>query len=262
MADILKYIMITSSNGEFFNLYQPPSGAFYVAKIKRIGYTSHRNLERHMRMMKVLCVMGALFLVGTSDVFAKSADSVVATQMTPTQAKTFIQNLFQDGINIIRQTRNINAEFKPLIKKDFEVGKIAKSSLGRKYKTVIGNDERKLQLFINSLINMLISVYTSKFDEYKAASLKISKAIQKSQNQITVLSEVITPGKASIKIVWVLQNGKVYNVIIDEVSIGNILRTTINDLIAKARASKKDFLEYFTTKYNDNNNSKGNNNYK
>lgn len=245
MADILKYIVITSSNGEFFNLYQPPSGAFYVAKIKRIGYTSHRNLERHMRMMKVLCVMGALFLGNVINV-----NTVTAENMSSSQAKTFIQDLGNKALNIINRpgitSREVCAEFKKLLEENFAMGKIEKRILGKYYKQLKDGEEPQ---FKNSMINMLVNVYTSRFNEYKAAKFTVTSAKQKSQNQTLVESKISITGKQDIKVTWIVyvSDGKIYDVQIDNVSISKIQQTTISDKIAKSSFQK--FLTDFIQQY-------------
>ena len=116
-------------------MYQPRLSAFYVAKIERIGYTSYRNLEMDMRAIKVLCVISALFLMGTSDVSAKSANNTVIKETTNNKIKdedesikktrTSIQGLGNNALQIINRpgitSSQVCAEFKTLLENNLAI---------------------------------------------------------------------------------------------------------------------------------------------
>ncbi|MCR5225366.1 MAG: ABC transporter substrate-binding protein [Alphaproteobacteria bacterium] len=215
-----------------------------------------------MRTIKVLCLACALLLANIMGIETINAGATTAS-MSAEQAKTFIQDLGNKALNIINRkgisSNEVCAEFKKLLEENFAMGKIEKRILGKYYKQLKDSEEPQ---FKNSMINMLVNVYTSRFNEYKAAKFTVTSAKQKSQNQILVDSKISVTGKQDIKVTWIIyvSDGKIYDVKIDDVSVSNIQQTTIIDQITKSGFSN--FLKDFNNKYKESNNYKQISNYK
>jgi ABC-type transporter MlaC component len=98
---------------------------------------------------------------------------------------------------------------------------------------------------------MLIKLYASNFREYKTAKFTIVSVKKKTKSQYLVDSKVSIPGKKDIVITWSVlcpnKVPKIYNAVLNEVSMGQILRAEIQGSIAEKGLDK--FMKEFKSKY-------------
>jgi ABC-type transporter MlaC component len=98
---------------------------------------------------------------------------------------------------------------------------------------------------------MLIKLYASNFREYKTAKFTVVSAREKAKSQYLIETKVSIPGKKETTIIWSVydKNGevKIYDAVLDEVSMGQIQRAEICGGIAKNGLQK--FMQEFKARY-------------
>lgn len=207
-----------------------------------------------MKKFGLWIVVPLVLLCGSDVVKAKELVSpVVEETKIQKDVENFVQNLGNKAIEIINKPGiskgQVQKEFKELLQNHFALRDIARYSLGNFYRELSKEEE---QDFLRCFENMLVKVYSSNFSAYKTAKLVVTggkiKTTKKGKQQILVYSNVVVPNKADVNVTWSVfstegRNHKVYDVIIDNVSISSSQRSEFRGSIVKN--SLKKFLEKF-----------------
>jgi ABC-type transporter MlaC component len=192
------------------------------------------------------------------DVFEAKAVTVKTSKTINAElCRDFVKNLGNRAIEILNipeiTEKEIVKQFADIVESSFAIDSMAKFSLGRQNRLLSIAQKKD---FLDCFINMLIKLYASNFKEYKTAKFTVINAKEKANFQYLVDSKVSIPGKKDTIITWsvLCRNGapKIYNAVLDEVSMGQILRAEIQGSIAEKGLDK--FMKEFKNKYKASNN--------
>ncbi|MDR1983113.1 MAG: ABC transporter substrate-binding protein [Holosporaceae bacterium] len=172
--------------------------------------------------------------------------------------RNFVKNLGNSAIEIINipeiTEEEVIKKFTDIVESNFAVDSMAKFSLGRHNRLLTTLQKKD---FLYCFINMLIKLYVSNFREYKTAKFNIVSVKKKAKSHYLIDSKVSISGKKDTIITWFVlcKNGtpKIYNAVLNEVSMGQILRAEIQGSIAEKGLDK--FMKEFKNKYPPNHNA-------
>jgi ABC-type transporter MlaC component len=183
---------------------------------------------------------------------AESIPAPSSAENSSQLCRDFVKNLANRAIEIINTPQitddKVLEEFSKIVRANFAVGSMAKFSLGR-YGRVLNKAQKKD--FLDCFVNMLIKLYVSNFKDYKMAMFSVINVKEKTKSQYLVETKVSIPGRKEIAIMWSIYNKngemKIYDAILDEVSMGQIQRAEICGGISEKGLNK--FMLEFKNKY-------------
>ncbi|MDR3179961.1 MAG: ABC transporter substrate-binding protein [Holosporaceae bacterium] len=164
--------------------------------------------------------------------------------------RKFVEQVIQDAISLVSSNITLNQfkeKIKDIVSETFATESVARFILGSNAKKITPEE---LKTFMDACTNMMISFYSSKLYEYRNASAEVIKVTQRSPSHWVVRSQISkksgnTSDKVTVDWSLYLINGalRVFDVIIDEISMGQAQRAGISGIIKKKGLKK--FLSDF-----------------
>ncbi|MDR2681505.1 MAG: ABC transporter substrate-binding protein [Holosporaceae bacterium] len=182
----------------------------------------------------------------------KSKTAVTASkdnkQNTP---RALVEQVIKDAIALVSSNvtpDQFKKNIKDIVYNTFATESIARFILGSNAKKITAEE---LQAFMDACTNMMISFYSSKLYEYRNASAEVTKVMEKSESHCVVRTMIAKKnGNVSDKLVvdwsvYIIDGApRIFDVIIDEISMGQAQRAGISGLIKKKGLKK--FLSDFS----------------
>ncbi len=145
---------------------------------------------------RLLMGMGTLLLIGLTGLPRPAAAAE--------DAASFLNDLGQRVLTLIRDKQAPEAQrkqqFEQLATQSFDIPKIAQFVLGHYWRTA---DDAQRQQFIQAFTGYMVRVYWSRFNQYAAASFKVTGQRQESNGSTLVNTEITqTNGKPPAKVDW------------------------------------------------------------
>lgn len=172
----------------------------------------------------------------TNSVHAQSNDLVYA--------KTFVTNLSNNALKIVKDEKTRLEKFKSLVHENFAITSIAKFALGQSKNKI--SDETQRKEFQDCFVHMLVRTYSDQFEEFKNASISITSAKPKGST-VYVYSKVKTPSERDIEIVWIVKNKKIQDIKVDGISMRQVQKEYISGRISELGWNK--FIANFSSEY-------------
>ena len=136
-----------------------------------------------------------------------------------------IASLSEQGIS---QDERIK-RFQSLLNDAFDLPQIARFTLGRYWR--VATDAEKTE-FVEVFEKFVIQTYSARFQDLSGKKLTVTQSREVSATQTLVLSEILIPGKPSIKINWRVHSKDTQHKIVDVMVQGISMSVTQRDEFA------------------------------
>lgn len=182
---------------------------------------------------------------------------MVSTDNLADGSKDFISNLTNEGIDILKSTKNGEEDrvtkFEDLLKDNFDMKTIARFSLGRYWKT---STEAEKDEYLTLFENMIVEVYSRRFNDYNGQVMEItsSRAMGKSD---AIVKSILSPDNSpKIKVDWRVRKKKsgeykVVDIIVEGVSMSLTQRSDFASVIQRGGGKTEVLLAHLRPKKQD-----------
>ncbi len=179
---------------------------------------------------------------------------MVSTDNLADGSKDFISNLTNEGIDILKSTKNGEEDrvtkFEDLLKDNFDMKTIARFSLGRYWKT---STEAEKDEYLTLFENMIVEVYSRRFNDYNGQVMEItsSRAMGKSD---AIVKSILSPDNSpKIKVDWRVRKKKsgeykVVDIIVEGVSMSLTQRSDFASVIQRGGGKTEVLLAHLRPK--------------
>ncbi|MDR2794702.1 MAG: ABC transporter substrate-binding protein [Holosporaceae bacterium] len=164
--------------------------------------------------------------------------------------RKLVEQVIRDAISLVSSDVTVDQfkeKIKDIVSKTFATESVARFILGSNAKKITAEE---LKTFVDACTNMMISFYSSKLYEYRNASAEVIKVTKKSSNHWVVRTQVSKNGgnkSDKLTVDWsvymIKEAPRIFDVIIDEISMGQAQRAGISGIIKKKGLKK--FLSDF-----------------
>ena len=204
------------------------------------------NIIRKTYFIPTLIVAGMLSFQAHS--FPRySGESIVPASTTFIQASTsqekgayiFVESMTNNGLAFISNKDLTKAQkskkFKHLLNKSFDINAIGKFAVGRYWRQMNAKQQSE---YLKLFREMLISVYSKRFDEYQGQDVKLFDTVPLSEKDTLVKSKIIDPdGGPDVPVDWRVRykNGayKIIDVLVAGVSMSVTQRSDFSSVIQR-----------------------------
>lgn len=168
-------------------------------------------------------------------------------------AKNYVQDLGTRAINTLTNSTlpdaQIGPAFRKLLDEGFAVPEIGKFVLGRHWRQASEQQQTK---FIGIFKTRLEHSYAARFREYKGVKFAVKEGRVEGDNGVIVNSTIQKPGGPIIHVDWKIYdtagNPKIYDVIVDGVSMSITLRSEYASILGKSGSNIDAFLTTLAAK--------------
>ncbi len=163
----------------------------------------------------------------------------IATNSIEAPALKFVQKMANDGIGFLENSelnaKAREAEFRKLLKGNFDMKTIGKFALGSYWKT---SSKAQQKEYLKLFENMIITVYSKRFGDYKGQKLNVLKAQPKGKRDVIVSSMIVPKSGPQIDVNWRVRkqkNGqfKVIDIMVEGVSMTVTQRADFKSVIQR-----------------------------
>jgi phospholipid transport system substrate-binding protein len=154
------------------------------------------------------------------------------------QAQTFIDTMGKEAVGFLSDESLSQSQkqqqFRTLLTRNFDINTIARFALGRYWNTA---SEAQKKEYLKLFENMIVRVYSGRFDEYNGQKFNVSSASSTGKNDMLVTSYIVPPSGSKVQVDWRVRerNGslKVVDVIIEGVSMSLTQRSDFASVIQR-----------------------------
>tara|TARA_R110000868_G_scaffold4155_40_gene25623 strand:+ start:10525 stop:11124 length:600 start_codon:yes stop_codon:yes gene_type:complete len=161
---------------------------------------------------------------------------LVLVHTTPTAAANpagFVKDMGDKAFASLSETGLTDEQraerFRGLLHEAFDLPRIARFTLGRYWRTA--TDAEKTE-FIDLFEKFVVQAYSARFQDLSGKKLNVIQAREVSASQALVLSEILIPGKPSVKINWRVRSKDEEHKIVDVMVEGISMSVTQRDEFA------------------------------
>ena len=166
-------------------------------------------------------------------------------------AQNFIQSMAQRALDFLADENKSDTEkiesFENILNENFDMKTIGRFSLGRYWRTSTLEEKKE---YIDLFTNMVISMYSERFSEYKGQQLSTTDSRMTNKRDTLVLSKIIsnTDNNSSIKVDWLVRyknnKYKVVDVIVEGISMALTQRQDFAAVIQRGGGKTKVIIEH------------------
>ena len=169
-------------------------------------------------------------------------------------AKDFISNLTNEGINILKSTKNGEEgrmiKFQDLLKTNFDMKTIARFSLGRYWKT---SSEAEKDEYLKLFEDMIVEVYSRRFNDYNGQVMEITSSRAMGKSDAIVKSILMPDDSPKVKVDWRVRKKKsgeykVIDIIVEGVSMSLTQRSDFASVIQRGGGKTEVLLAHLRPK--------------
>lgn len=172
------------------------------------------------------------FAIFSQPVLASDNDKVAqgAQNFVDTMGQRALEFLANEDLSKDQKTK----EFRKLLKNSFDMKTIGRFALGRYWRT---STKAQQQEYLKLFENMVVDVYSKRFDDYKGQGFEVSAARSDGKKDTIVQSFIIPNQGQKIKVDWRVRyknnKYKVVDVIIEGVSMSVTQRSDFSSIIQR-----------------------------
>jgi len=165
-------------------------------------------------------------------------------------AETFVGSMAKRGIGFLSDKdlseEGRKKEFKKLLSDSFDMGTIARFTLGRYWRTASTAQKKEYEKLFEKRI---LEVYSQRFDNYKGQRLEVESASPVGNSDAMVSTRIISDnGDPDIRVDWRVRykNGryKIIDVIVEGVSMAVTQRSDFSSVIQRGGGDISVLLEH------------------
>ena len=119
------------------------------------------------------------------------------------------------------------ALLRPVIQDTFDIERIAGISLGRTWREL---ESERRQAFQEILMDLVVATYANRFREYNNQRF-VTDTVEEVRKNVVVRTRLLRPGDKDVQLDYVLNKGKIFNVIADGVSDLSLRRADYNSIV-------------------------------
>lgn len=119
--------------------------------------------------------------------------------------------------------------FRGLLHEAFDLPRIARFTLGRYWRTATESEKAE---FVELFEKFVVQAYSARFQDLSGKKLNVIQEREVSESQALVLSEILIPGKPSVKINWRVRSKDEMHKIVDVMVEGISMSVTQRDEFA------------------------------
>ncbi len=165
------------------------------------------------------------------------------------KAKNFIDKMGSDAISFLDNKSLSNAQkqekFRVLLNRNFDMDTIGRFALGKNWRSA---SEAQQKEYLNLFDDMIVRVYSSRFNEYDGQNFKVLSARDIGKNDKLVTSYIIPPSGSKVQVDWRVRNKngsyKVIDVIIEGVSMSLTQRSDFSSIIQRGGGNIEVLLKH------------------
>ncbi len=182
-------------------------------------------------------------------IFVLCVSSHIAVANDGEKAKSFIDKMGSDAIsflddNSLSKTQK-QEQFRILLSRNFDMDTIGRFALGKNWRSA---SEAQQKEYLNLFENMIVRVYSSRFNEYDGQNFTVSSARDIGKSDTLVTSYIIPPSGSKVQVDWRVRhkNGsyKVIDVIIEGVSMSLTQRSDFSNVIQRGGGNIEVLLKH------------------
>lgn len=186
-------------------------------------------------------------------IYADSKENATQQDKIIKGAKNFIDSVTARGLRFLADESitldERKAAFKDLLTDSFDIGTIARFSMGRYWRKATPDQrEEYLELFKK----MIIHIYSGRFDEYSGQKIKIISARPAGEKDVIVTTQIISPDSSNISVRWRVRYDnnqyQIIDVIIEGVSMLVTQRSDFASVIQRGGGEVSVLLEHMREK--------------
>jgi len=155
----------------------------------------------------------------------------------PQAATTFVQNVANQAIQILRQTGDSaqrEAAFQDMMQQNVDLPRVARFTLAKYWRQASSQQQQDFQELFKTY---MVHVYSARLKQYSGETVKTTGTTKDNQDQIVVHSEITRPGGGqAVKVDWRVRqdsNGlKLVDIAVEGVSMAITQRSEFNSVIA------------------------------
>lgn len=170
--------------------------------------------------------------------------SAHSAHATDSQAKSLISDLGSRAIATLTKSDEsivtIEENFLKLFDEGFDVQSIAKFVLARYWRQA---DAGQQQRFVKIFRERVKKAYASRFREFRNVEFKVNNVLKEEDGGSVVQTTIQKPGGPVTKVDWKVYGTKVYDVIIEGISMSTTLRSDYGAMIQNNGGNIEAFLK-------------------
>lgn len=164
-------------------------------------------------------------------------------------AQNFIERMTAQAIGFLSNPDLSEDErtrqFQALLEKNFDMGTIGRFALGRHWRSMNTAQKEEYQRLFEE---MVVSVYSRRFSEYKGQKIKVVDAVPSGKSDIVVNSLLISDGEPDISISWRVRPSKgqfkIIDIVVEGVSMAMTQRSDFSSVIQRGGGKIDVLLEH------------------
>lgn len=170
---------------------------------------------------------------------AFSSPARAAEEINPSQ---FVQKLGDAALSSLTDknlTRNVREQrVREILRNNFDIQTIGRFAMGAYWKQA---SDSQRQEYLNLFENMIVSAYTTRFEEYSGQTIQVSGSAAAGATDSIVSSRVIQKGGPSVNLEWRVRNAegalKIIDVVVEGVSMSVTQRSDFAAVIQSGGGS-------------------------
>jgi len=209
----------------------------------------------HQYIKQLLLFITLTLTLGVFSVSKAVAADLVAPQLAIERASTKLRENLEDE-NFTKDFAKINMFVEEVINPHMDFNKIASLVVGKFWRRATEEEKTKFKQEFKTLLVRTYSRAFVDFDDWtiRFLPLNMEKSVRKVKNTqaVTVKTEILQPGKRPFAInyrMWLVDGKwKVYDIMIEGISLVKNYRTSIGTRIKKAGSNLATVTEYLSKK--------------
>jgi phospholipid transport system substrate-binding protein len=202
--------------------------------MKMYGYLSRRFIARRRKMLKPKNIIVALLTTGLLTLTPAALRAGVPTDQVRQTADRVLSVLQDSRLKSPDKQQERRAQIRQIIGNRFDFGEMAKRSLGPNWQKVNNDEQRQ---FVELFTELLEKSYADQIESYNGEKIVYGRE-NVSQDQADVDTKIVTKKGEEISVNYKLRSEggdwKVYDVVIENISIVNNFRSQFNRILANA----------------------------
>lgn len=171
-------------------------------------------------------------------IFVLCVSSHMAMADDNAKAKSFIDKMGSDAISFLDDKSISQSQkqdkFRVLLNQNFDMNTIGRFALGKNWRSASESQQKE---YLNLFEDMVVRVYSSRFNDYNGQNFKVASARDIGKSDILVTSYIVPPSGSKVQVDWRVRNKngsyKVIDVIIEGVSMSLTQRSDFSNVIQR-----------------------------
>lgn len=189
-----------------------------------LSFSGHTTAQAN-DLRPALVPQESSFLIQVSE-----TDGVTAQKFIDDMGQQAIGFLSNDKLSISQK----EAEFRKLLKRNFDMETIARFASGKNWKTATSEQQKE---YLKLFENMIVEVYSARFNDYKGEEFDVASFRDNGKKDILVTSYIVPDNGSKVQVDWRVRNRdgqyKIIDVIIEGVSMSLTQRSDFSSVIQR-----------------------------